>query len=74
MAKTITAAESLTAGLFQASVADFPGASQVFKGGFVTYSLEEKKQDVVHSSSRVGATWSSVSFYSSSHGFTGPVS
>ena len=39
--KTITAAESLTAGLFQASVADFPGASQVFKGGFVTYSMEE---------------------------------
>ena len=32
--KTITAAESLTAGLFQ--------ASQVFKGGFVTYSIEEK--------------------------------
>ena len=40
--KTITAAESLTAGLFQASVADFSGASQVFKGGFVTYSIEEK--------------------------------
>lgn len=40
--KTITAAESLTAGIFQASVADFPGASQVFKGGFVTYSMEEK--------------------------------
>ena len=31
--KTITAAESLTAGLFQASIADFSGASQVFKGG-----------------------------------------
>ena len=40
--KTITAAESLTAGLFQASLADFSGASQVFKGGFVTYSIEEK--------------------------------
>ena len=40
--KTITAAESLTAGLFQASVADFSGASQVFKGGFVTYSIEQK--------------------------------
>ena len=40
--KTITAAESLTAGLFQASIADFSGASQVFKGGFVTYSIEEK--------------------------------
>ncbi|MGT2887892.1 competence/damage-inducible protein A [Streptococcus didelphis] len=41
---TITAAESLTAGLFQASLADFSGASQIFKGGFVTYSLEDKAQ------------------------------
>ncbi|MFC3932600.1 competence/damage-inducible protein A [Streptococcus dentapri] len=40
--KTITAAESLTAGLFQATLADFPGASNVFSGGFVTYSIEEK--------------------------------
>lgn len=40
--KTITAAESLTAGLFQSKLADFAGASQVFNGGFVTYSMEEK--------------------------------
>ncbi|WP_420543620.1 competence/damage-inducible protein A [Streptococcus equinus] len=40
--KTITAAESLTAGLFQSSIADFPGSSEVFNGGFVTYSIEEK--------------------------------
>ncbi|MEX2804720.1 competence/damage-inducible protein A [Streptococcus sp. H31] len=40
--KTVTAAESLTAGLFQASLAEFSGASQVFSGGFVTYSMEEK--------------------------------
>ena len=40
--KTITAAESLTAGLFQATLADFSGVSTIFKGGFVTYSLEEK--------------------------------
>ena len=39
---SITAAESLTAGLFQASKADFSGVSAIFKGGFVTYSLEEK--------------------------------
>ncbi len=39
---SITAAESLTAGLFQASLADFSGVSAIFKGGFVTYSLEEK--------------------------------
>ncbi|MBM7637000.1 competence/damage-inducible protein A [Streptococcus saliviloxodontae] len=42
--KTITAAESLTAGLFQASLADFSGSSQVFNGGFVTYSIEEKSK------------------------------
>ena len=42
--KTITAAESLTAGLFQATLADFPGVSAIFKGGFVTYSLEEKSK------------------------------
>ncbi|VLK20217.1 damage inducible protein CinA [Streptococcus pneumoniae] len=42
--KTITAAESLTAGIFQASLADFSGASSIFKGGFVTYSLEEKSK------------------------------
>ncbi|MGJ7438898.1 competence/damage-inducible protein A [Streptococcus equinus] len=40
--KTITAAESLTAGLFQSSIADFSGSSAVFNGGFVTYSIEEK--------------------------------
>ena len=32
--KTITAAESLTAGLFQARVADFSGVSSIFKGWF----------------------------------------
>lgn len=42
--KTITAAESLTAGLFQSSIADFPGSSAVFNGGFVTYSIEEKSK------------------------------
>ena len=42
--KTITVAESLTAGLFQATLADFSGASSIFAGGFVTYSLEEKSK------------------------------
>ncbi|EHJ52098.1 competence/damage-inducible protein A [Streptococcus macacae] len=40
--QTLTAAESLTAGLFQANLADFPGSSQVFNGGYVTYSIKEK--------------------------------
>ena len=42
--KSITAAESLTAGLFQATLADFSGVSAIFYGGFVTYSLEEKSK------------------------------
>ena len=42
--KTITAAESLTAGLFQSSIADFSGSSSVFNGGFVTYRIEEKSK------------------------------
>lgn len=42
--QTITAAESLSAGLFQATLATIPGASQVFAGGFVTYSLAMKAQ------------------------------
>ena len=37
------AAESLTAGLFQATSADFSGVSAIFNGGFVT-SLEEKSK------------------------------
>ena len=42
--KSITAAESLTAGLFQATLADFSGVSAIFNGGFVTYSLVEKSK------------------------------
>lgn len=42
--KTISAAESLTAGLFQATLADFSGASSIFNGGYVTYSMEEKSR------------------------------
>lgn len=40
--KTVTAAESLTAGLFQSTLGDITGVSKVFKGGFVTYSAETK--------------------------------
>jgi nicotinamide-nucleotide amidase len=40
--KTVTAAESLTAGLFQATLGDISGVSTVFSGGYVTYSKETK--------------------------------
>ncbi|EHJ57333.1 competence/damage-inducible protein [Streptococcus urinalis FB127-CNA-2] len=41
---TISVAESLTAGLFQSTLADFPGVSKLFFGGFITYSLKEKSK------------------------------
>jgi nicotinamide-nucleotide amidase len=41
---TITAAESLTGGLFQQEITSIPGASSVFKGGIVCYSNEVKQQ------------------------------
>lgn len=50
--KTITAAESLTAGLFQSTIADVPHASKVFEGGYVTYS-DEMKEKMLHIPSKV---------------------
>lgn len=41
---SITAAESMTAGLFQSTLGNVPGISQVFAGGFVTYAPEVKSQ------------------------------
>lgn len=41
---TITAAESLTGGLFQQEITSIPGASSVFKGGVVCYSNDVKQQ------------------------------
>ncbi|MBU0905438.1 MAG: competence/damage-inducible protein A [Firmicutes bacterium] len=39
---TISAAESLTAGLFQSELAAIPGASAILIGGMVTYSIDSK--------------------------------
>ncbi|MBM7544007.1 competence/damage-inducible protein A [Periweissella beninensis] len=41
---TISAAESLTAGLFQSTLATFPGISTVFPGGVVTYNPTAKNK------------------------------
>lgn len=40
--KTVTSAESLTAGMFQSTLGNVSGVSEVFAGGFVTYSKEAK--------------------------------
>ncbi len=39
---TIGCVESFTGGLFANEMTDIPGASKVFKGGFITYTNEEK--------------------------------
>ena len=40
----MTAAESLTGGMFQSTICSVPGASNVFDGGFVTYAAAAKEQ------------------------------
>lgn len=40
--KTVTAAESLTAGMFQSTLGSISGVSEVFPGGLVTYSPKLK--------------------------------
>ncbi|MFS0782226.1 competence/damage-inducible protein A [Bacillus sp. 1P06AnD] len=39
---TVTGAESLTGGMFQEQITSIPGASNVFRGGLVSYSNEVK--------------------------------
>lgn len=39
---TIGAVESMTGGMFASTITDIEGASEIFKGGLVTYTSEEK--------------------------------
>lgn len=41
--KTVSVAESLTGGMAAAAIVDCPGASEIFEGGVVTYSLQAKR-------------------------------
>lgn len=41
---TVSASESLTGGSFQKAVTDIAGSSQIFPGGFVTYSASAKEK------------------------------
>lgn len=58
---TIATAESLTAGLIAATIADIPGASAVLKGGAVTY-CDEIKHKVLRVESETLDTQTAVSF------------
>lgn len=41
---TLATAESLTAGMISAAIADVPGASRVLRGGVVSYTLAVKRE------------------------------
>lgn len=41
--RTVVTAESLTGGLISSKIVNTPGASKVYWGGFVTYSIDSKK-------------------------------
>lgn len=57
---TIGSCESLTAGLFTSKIAEVPGASNVLKGGIVTYQTS-CKTDVAHVDTKVIDTYGVVS-------------
>lgn len=57
---TITSAESLTGGMFQEHLTSISGASQVFKGGIISYS-DEAKMNILHVKEETLAEYGAVS-------------
>lgn len=57
---TVSAAESLTGGMFQEQLTSVSGASTVFKGGIVSYS-NEAKQNLLHVKEKTLAGFGAVS-------------
>ncbi len=58
---TLSVAESCTGGLIAAAITDIPGASQIFKGGVVSYSNEWKNQ-ILHVSEETINKFGAVSY------------
>lgn len=59
-AKRVVVAESCTGGLVSAALTEIPGSSEIFDGGFVTYSNQAKVKRL-HVSSDVIETFGAVS-------------
>jgi nicotinamide-nucleotide amidase len=58
--KTVSVAESCTGGLLASLITSVPGSSQVFPGGFVSYSAQSK-EGIVHVSEQTIARFGTVS-------------
>lgn len=58
--KTISVAESLTAGMIGAALASVPGASKVFSGGMITYN-NQMKEKLLKVPSEILSTYGAVS-------------
>jgi len=58
--RTFAVSESCTGGLVSAAITEIPGSSEVFEGGFVTYS-NEMKRNLLKVSQDVLETFGSVS-------------
>lgn len=57
---TLSTAESLTGGAVGAAITAIPGASNVYYGGFITYT-DQAKEQLLHVPAEILATYSAVS-------------